>query len=63
MATLDDVRAILESNDDASHKLDRLAALLYPPPVETPAVSEPAPFVAPKPRAREVKPEPDPDAA
>lgn len=54
MATLAEVRAIMESNDDAGHKLDRLAALLYPEPEEP---------VAPKPKARTVKPEPEPDAA
>lgn len=60
-ATLDDVRAILSSNDDPSHKLDRLGRLLFPAP-EEPA---PAPAVAsaPKPKPRAVKPEPDPDAA
>lgn len=61
MATLDDVRAILESNDDAGHKLDRLAALLYPPPAEAKPAAEPV--VAAKPKARTVKPEPEPDAA
>lgn len=59
MATLDDVRAILSSNADPSHKLDRLAALLYPPRVEPSKLEPPKPA----PMKRPAKVEPDPDAA
>lgn len=36
MATMDEVRAILSSNADPTHKLDRLGALVFAPDTEPP---------------------------
>lgn len=64
MAMLDDVKVILESGHDPSHKLDLLATLLYPSVPDEPA---PAPKPASKSKAPKVEvvtePEPLPDAA
>ena len=54
MATMDEVRAILSSNADPAHKLDRLGAIAFPP------APEPEPQ---RPRATKAEPKARIDAA